>query len=151
MSLFDFVKDVGKKLFPSAARPEDAAAKIHEEIEAAGLGITGLGVTFANGNVRLTGTSPTAAAMEKAALIAGNVEGVSNVDTSGLVAPLATEVVEYYVVEKGDSLSKIALRYYGDASLHPRIFDANREVIRDPNLIYPGQKLRIPKARVPTA
>ena len=45
----------------------------------------------------------------------------------------------------GDSLSKIAKEYYGNAMKYPEIFEANREVIKDPNLIYPGQKLRIPK------
>jgi nucleoid-associated protein YgaU len=49
-----------------------------------------------------------------------------------------------YVVVKGDSLSKIALREYGDAKQWPRIFEANRDLIKDPNLIYPGQTLRLP-------
>ena len=48
------------------------------------------------------------------------------------------------VIQKGDSLSAIAKRYYGDAKEYPRIFDANREVIKDPDLIYPGQKIRVP-------
>jgi nucleoid-associated protein YgaU len=49
-----------------------------------------------------------------------------------------------YVVVKGDSLSKIALREYGDAQEWRRIYDANREIIKDPDLIYPGQTLRLP-------
>jgi nucleoid-associated protein YgaU len=52
--------------------------------------------------------------------------------------------VEYYTIAKGDNLSKIAQKYYGNASQYPRIFDANREVIKDPNLIFVGQKIRIP-------
>lgn len=51
-----------------------------------------------------------------------------------------------YVVVKGDSLSKIAQRQYGKASSWPRIYEANRGIIKDPNLIYPGQELRIPEA-----
>ena len=51
-----------------------------------------------------------------------------------------------YVVVKGDSLSKIALRYYGNAAKWRRIYEANRESIKDPDLIYPGQELRIPQA-----
>jgi nucleoid-associated protein YgaU len=51
---------------------------------------------------------------------------------------------QYYVVKKGDTLSKIALEYYGDAKLYPQIFDANRDILTDPNKIKVGQKLRIP-------
>ena len=51
-----------------------------------------------------------------------------------------------YVVEKGDSLSKIAQRFYGDAQAWNRIFEANRDQIQDPDLIHPGQELRIPEA-----
>jgi len=47
-------------------------------------------------------------------------------------------------VQSGDTLSKIAQKYYGDASLYTQIFQANRDVLSDPNKISPGQKLRIP-------
>lgn len=49
-----------------------------------------------------------------------------------------------HVVQKGDTLSKIADQYYGDAALYPKIFEANRDILKDPNKIKPGQKLRIP-------
>jgi nucleoid-associated protein YgaU len=48
-------------------------------------------------------------------------------------------------VVKGDSLSKIAKREYGKASEWRRIFEANRDQITDPDLIHPGQVLRIPQ------
>ena len=51
-----------------------------------------------------------------------------------------------YTVVAGDSLSKIAKRFYGDANKWPRIHEANRDQIKNPDLIYPGQKLRIPGA-----
>jgi nucleoid-associated protein YgaU len=49
-----------------------------------------------------------------------------------------------HVVVAGDTLSKIAQKYYGDPALYTQIFDANRDVLHDPNKIFPGQKLRIP-------
>lgn len=49
-----------------------------------------------------------------------------------------------YVVVKGDSLSAIAKREYGDPKEWRRIYDANRDIIKDPDLIYPGQTLRLP-------
>lgn len=49
-----------------------------------------------------------------------------------------------YTVQSGDSLSKIAKREYGDANQWRRIFEANKDQIENPDLIYPGQKLRIP-------
>jgi nucleoid-associated protein YgaU len=82
--------------------------------------------------------------MEKAVLMAGNVSGVAEVNTDALESPEAVEKVDYYVIEKGDTLSAIAKKYYGKASEHPRIFEANPEVIKNPDLIIPGQKIRIP-------
>ena len=49
-----------------------------------------------------------------------------------------------YTVVSGDSLSKIAKRQYGDANKWPVIFEANRDTIKDPDLIHPGQVLKIP-------
>jgi len=51
-----------------------------------------------------------------------------------------------YVVVKGDSLSKIAKREYGDANKWRTIYEANKDLINDPDLIYPGQDLKIPAA-----
>ena len=59
-------------------------------------------------------------------------------------APKENPYQQTYVVQKGDTLSKIAVEYYGDARLYTKIFEANRDVLQDPNKIKPGQKLRIP-------
>lgn len=56
----------------------------------------------------------------------------------------AWDATQWHEVKKGETLSKIAQKYYGDASLYPKIFEANRETIKDPNLIRVGQKIRIP-------
>jgi nucleoid-associated protein YgaU len=50
------------------------------------------------------------------------------------------------LIKSGDTLSAIAKQFYGDPNKYPKIFEANREVIKDANLIFPGQKIRIPKA-----
>jgi len=50
-----------------------------------------------------------------------------------------------YVVQSGDSLSKISKKFYGDASSWKRIFEANKDVVKNPDLIQPGWKLRIPE------
>jgi nucleoid-associated protein YgaU len=56
----------------------------------------------------------------------------------------AWDATQYYEVKKGDTLSKIAKEIYGDASLYPKIFEANRDQLKNPDLIRVGQKLRIP-------
>ncbi len=51
---------------------------------------------------------------------------------------------QVYVVQPGDSLSKIAKEVYGKAGRWKEIYEANKDQIKDPNLIRPGQELRIP-------
>jgi hypothetical protein len=74
MGLFDFVRNIGKKLFPDSAPKEDAATKILHEIEGGNLGISGLQVAYDPSNCKCTlaGECPTAEAMQKAVLLAGN-------------------------------------------------------------------------------
>ncbi len=77
--------------------------------------------------------------------MAGNVEGVGEVSITNVTGAAPAENVDYYEIEKGDSLWKIAEKAYGNGSKYTAIFAANKEVIKDPDLIYPGQKIRIPK------
>jgi nucleoid-associated protein YgaU len=49
-----------------------------------------------------------------------------------------------YTIQSGDSLSKIAKQFYGDAKDWDKIYQANKDKIKDPNMIYPGQKIIIP-------
>jgi nucleoid-associated protein YgaU len=51
---------------------------------------------------------------------------------------------ELYTVVAGDTLRRIAQRFYGDENQWPRIFDENRDQISNPDQIFPGQVLRIP-------
>ncbi|MCB0076280.1 MAG: LysM peptidoglycan-binding domain-containing protein [Anaerolineales bacterium] len=50
-----------------------------------------------------------------------------------------------YRVESGDTLGKIAQKFYGDAAQWPRIFEANRDIIANPDLIVDGWVIRIPR------
>jgi nucleoid-associated protein YgaU len=52
---------------------------------------------------------------------------------------------EYYEIKKGDTLSAIAKRQYGDATKWQTIYNANKDVIKNPDLVHPGQKIKIPK------
>ncbi len=54
------------------------------------------------------------------------------------------DATQYHEVVKGDTLWKIAERYYGDGNLYTNIFEANKDILKDPNAIKIGQKLRIP-------
>ncbi|MCB1192767.1 MAG: peptidoglycan-binding protein LysM [Leptospiraceae bacterium] len=141
MGLFDFAKDVGKKVF---GEDDDPAEKLKDLVESAGIGIKDLGVKFKDGIASLTGTADDPEDVEKAVLITGNVEGVESVEIDEMDSPELDDNIEYYVIKSGDTLSAIAKKFLGDASRYPEIFEANEEVIKDPNLIFPGQKIRIP-------
>jgi len=77
---------------------------------------------------------------------------VQSGSSSTAAPPAATDPIagsgsgRTYTVVKGDSLSKIAKREYGDASKWRTIYEANRGLIKDPDLIYPGQLLSVPQA-----
>jgi len=141
MGLLSFAKSIGKKLFTHEA---EASEKISSYIEEDNPGVSNLEVAVEDGVVSLSGKAENAEALEKAVLMAGNVSGVSEVRYDGVSAPEATEQVEYYEIVSGDTLSGIAKKFYGNGSKYMRIFEANREVIKDPDKIYVGQKIRIP-------
>lgn len=141
MGLLSFAKGIGKKLFNNEA---EAADNITKYIQEDNPGVDNLQVTVKDGVASISGEAKSAEALEKAVLMAGNVKGVSEVRSDDVTAPAATEKIEYYEIVSGDTLSAVAQKYYGKASAYMRIFEANREVIKDPDKIYPGQKIRIP-------
>ncbi len=72
----------------------------------------------------------------------------ASTDTPVQPAPTASAAPQAqartYTVVSGDNLSKIAKHFYGNANDWPKIFDANRDQLSNPDLIKPGQVLRIP-------
>jgi nucleoid-associated protein YgaU len=150
MGLFGFVQDIGRKVFNTDA---DAAEKIQEHILANNPGVENLQVTYEDGIVSLAGDCTNKQAFQKCVLMAGNVEGVKDVyatdlrpyvDPTPRAVPVEAEE-EYYVIQSGDSLSKIAKQFYGDANKWMDLFEANKEIILDPDKIFPGQKIVIPR------
>jgi nucleoid-associated protein YgaU len=69
----------------------------------------------------------------------------SDVQSGASSTAPATQMDEIYEVKSGDSLSKIAKRVYGNAKEWKKIFEANTDILKDPDKIYPGQKLKIPQ------
>jgi uncharacterized protein YidB (DUF937 family) len=69
---------------------------------------------------------------------------IASADTAAPQAAPAAAQAQTYTVANGDSLSKIAKHFYGNANDWNKIFDANRDQISNPDLIKPGQVLRIP-------
>ncbi|BBL26207.1 MULTISPECIES: peptidoglycan-binding protein LysM [Comamonas] len=154
MGLFSFIKEAGEKLFggkdANAATPADdlnakAAQAIATYINAQNLGVSNLQVTYdgSQGKVTVTGVAPTQGAKEKVTLCCGNVSSVTSVDNQMSVTHPEPEA-QYHDVVRGDTLSAIAKKYYGDANKYPAIFEANKPMLSHPDKIYPGQKLRIP-------
>ncbi|HSL82382.1 MAG TPA: LysM peptidoglycan-binding domain-containing protein [Thermoanaerobaculia bacterium] len=64
----------------------------------------------------------------------------------GSPAPTTSGGAKTYEIQSGDTLSAIAKRHYGNANEWPKIYEANRNVIKDPDKIYPGQKITLPEA-----
>jgi nucleoid-associated protein YgaU len=70
--------------------------------------------------------------------------GIGDAAKAG-VQPVRPQEPKKYTVQKGDSLSKIAKHFYGDANKWKEIFEANKDTINDPDMIHPGQELKIPE------
>ena len=151
MGMFSFLSDAGKNLL---GKGDDGAA-IKQEIESSftELPVAGLVVDVDGDTVTLAGVATDIATREKAILIAGNVEGVANVNADQLVSPEiiaatnARDIPEpvFYSIKKGDTLWAISTDFYKDGTKYPVIVEGNLEVIKDAEKIYPGQSIRIPE------
>jgi nucleoid-associated protein YgaU len=66
-------------------------------------------------------------------------------DFSNVQGGSSSTATKIYEVKPGDSLSKIAKNEYGNANAWPKIYEANKDILKDPNKIFPGQKLKVPQ------
>jgi LysM repeat protein len=163
MGLFSFLKNAGAKTFKEAEKSaakevKPGEAKVNPDTlkkykllllksvaESLHLPVRDLHLDLNDDRVTVSGEVDSQADREKIVLALGNVEGIATVEDNIVVAAEPEPEADFYEVKKGDSLSKIAKQFYGDAMKYPAIFEANKPMLKDPNLIYPGQMLRIPK------
>jgi len=150
MGVFKFLKNIGRNDEKDAVEAQEEmnrelikANKLLRFVMGLGLNIEDLRVEYDDGKATLRGRAATQADKEKAILAVGNTEGVAEVDDQMQVSVAEAEA-RLYTVQKGDSLSKIAKQYYGDPMKYPVVFEANKPMLDNPDLIYPGQVLRIP-------
>ena len=165
MGLFSFLKNAGTALFggnkkAAPAKPAAPAApsaldqlenaqmamRLTNHVTSLGLKVANLNITVDDDKATIVGEAATQSEKEKIILAVGNVAGIATVDDQMTVAPAPAPEPEavFYTVVKGDSLSKIAKAHYGNAMKYPVIFEANKPMLKDVDLIYPGQVLRIP-------
>jgi nucleoid-associated protein YgaU len=151
MGLIDFIKDAGEMLFGQGKEATagdtkaeaDASDALKKTLSTLGIPLDNLSIQVNGDKATVSGAAMNQADREKAVLVIGNTKGIAQVDDQITVAKSEPEA-KFYTVERGDTLSKIAREQYGDASKYPTIFEANRPMLKDPDKIYPGQKLRIP-------
>ena len=156
MGSFDFVSDAGKSLLGNGDDAEAIKQEIEDSFEE--LPIDGLVVEVdaEAQSVLLAGVAKDFETREKAILIAGNVEGIAEVNADQLVTlymineangedSIEIPKENFYTIEKGDTLWAIASKHYNNGSKYKYIVEANLEVIKDADLIYPGQTIRIPE------
>ncbi|WP_299524979.1 peptidoglycan-binding protein LysM [uncultured Lutibacter sp.] len=158
MGLFSFIKNAGAKVFgigkttaEEAAESATLKAEIAKEkanrltnaIETLGFEVLDLNIEVNGDSAIIWGQANSQETREKAVLVIGNTEGIATVDDRMTVVIPAPEA-QFHTVVKGEYLSKIAKKYYGNAMKYPVIFEANKPMLTDPDKIYPGQVLRIP-------
>jgi len=147
MGLFSFIKNAGAKVFgvgkTTAEEATDKANALADAVEKLGFEVRDMNVEVEGDTAIVWGEADSQETREKVVLVLGNTEGIANVDDRMTVA-IEEPQAQFHTVVSGDSLSKIAKKYYSDAMKYPVIFEANKPMLKSPDLIYPGQVLRIP-------
>ena len=150
MNVLDFLKTAGKSLVGGNGNILQADT-LKKELDSYKLGTNDLKVSVDGDKVTLDGKVSTQEALEKAMLAMGNAVGVAKVAATGVkVEDIETGAgpagSNFYTVQKGDTLWKIAENQYGkgQGAKNTVIFEANKPMLTSPDKIYPGQVLRIP-------
>ena len=145
MGIWDFVKAAGEKLLGiGGAEAAPPANDLKAAVAKLGLPVDGLDVKVDGDKVSVSGNAPSQEIKEKIILALGNVSGVAKVEDN-ITTPEGAAAT-FYTVQKGDTLSAISKKHYGDPNKYNKIFEANKPMLTHPDKIYPGQVLRIPAA-----
>jgi nucleoid-associated protein YgaU len=162
MGLFSFIKDAGAKIFGIgkttaeekaeaaleekerlAVQNERASQRLINVIKDLGLEVEDLNISIKGDVATIHGKAKNQTIREKVILVVGNTAGIAGVSDE-MQVEVEEPVAVFHTVERGDTLSKIAKKVYGNAMKYPVIFEANRPMLTHPDKIYPGQVLRIP-------
>jgi nucleoid-associated protein YgaU len=153
MGMFSFVKAAGRLLGIAGGDavqdeskpppPPPQAEAIVAELKRQGLSAQDVQVTVDGDKVHVSGSAPDAATREKLILAAGNIAGIASVQDQ-ITTNTSEPEAEFHTVVRGETLSAIAKKHYGNANAYMQIFEANKPMLKDPDHIYPGQVLRIP-------
>ena len=108
-------------------------------------GVAWKNIHIENDKLLIRGAAPTDAIKNEVWTKIKSIDPVYADLTADLTIDPSLKVPEtIYQVVSGDTLSKIAKQYYGDPNTYMKIFEANKDQLKDPNMIQVGQKLRIP-------
>ncbi len=145
MGLISFIKNAGASIFGGSDAKAAPAEELKKELDKHGLDHSDVKVEVDGDKVKVSGTAKSTEEAEKIAIALGNTKGVSTVQND--IKPTKTDPdSKFYTVKSGDTLWAISEREYGKGKgdKYNVIFDANKPMLKTPDLIYPGQVLRIP-------
>jgi nucleoid-associated protein YgaU len=111
---------------------------------AAEAGISDLSITEQGGKIQVTATAPYELGKNELWNAIKKHSGWEN-EISANIKVTNTDIHGVYTVKSGDTLSKIAKHVYGDPNSYPKIFEANKDVLKNPDMIQVGQQLKLPK------
>jgi nucleoid-associated protein YgaU len=168
MGIFDSIKNAFGKSEPEP----DVSISPSQMLRNAGIVTSGLKFGFDVNSITVSGEIAAEADRQKILDILAGAEGIDEVQDNMVVAAPAPAPVEShepeapaaeaapaeepeapaagesegrsYTVESGDTLWKIAEQMYGNGSKYMKIFEANTDLLKNPDQIFPGQKLKIP-------
>jgi nucleoid-associated protein YgaU len=166
MGIFDKIKST----FGGGKPENDTTVAPSQLLREAGIDPAGLKFAFGPGSISVSGSIAEESERARIIEILSGYEGISRVEDKLTVAPPAQPAPETaaepaaeqaaeqaetedtateaagrsYTVQSGDSLWKIAEEMYGNGSKYMAIFDANKDILENPDRIFPGQELKIP-------